>query len=95
MMLVQKHWHIGEEMPIRALTVGVSHICSAEEASEQLSMFDMGLGEKHGAEREKREKLEACVDALRQKHGRGSITLGFMENEEIGVHRGRKREISE
>lgn len=97
MGLVKQHWRIGADAPIRALTVGVTHICAAEEAGEQLSLFDFAPGENRSAQREKREKLEAAVDLLRQKHGRGAITLGFMENEEIGVHRnmGRKGEISD
>ena len=93
--LVKRHWTIGEGMPIRALTVGVSHICPAEEAGEQLSLFDLGMGADGGLRREKREKLEAAVDALRLKHGKGAITLGFMENEEIGVHRQSERNRQE
>jgi len=87
MNLVRQNWSIGEGAPIRALTVGVTHLCSEADAAEQLSLFDLGLGEQRGPDREKREKLEAVVDDLRRKHGRGSITLGFMENDEIGVCR--------
>jgi len=85
--LVKRNWRIGADMPIRALTVGVTHICPAEEAGEQLSLFDLGMDGRDGAKREKQEKLEAVVDRLRIKHGKGSITLGFAENEAIGVHR--------
>ena len=51
-----------------------------------LSFFDVG-----GAKRERQEKLETLVDALREKHGAGSITLGYQENKEIGVERGKSR----
>ena len=42
--------------------------------------------------REKQEKLEALVDALREKHGEASITLGYQENKAIGVFRGKGRQ---
>lgn len=32
-----------------------------------------------------------AVEALRKKHGDGSITLGYQENEEIGLRRGDTR----
>ncbi len=35
--------------------------------------------------------MEALVDALRDKHGEGSITLGYQESKEIGVERGKGR----
>ena len=38
-----------------------------------------------------KEKLEMLVDELRDKHGEGSITLGYQENREIGVIRGKGR----
>lgn len=87
MELVCQNWTIGEGAPIRALTVGVTQLCAEEDAAEQLSLFDFGLGESRSAVREKHEKLESVVEELRRRHGRGAITLGFMENEEIGVHR--------
>lgn len=86
--LVRKHWHIGPTQPIRALTVGVAKLCPADQIVEQMTLFDLGEGK---AKREKQEKLEALVDALREKHGEGSITLGYQENKEIGVERGEGR----
>lgn len=88
--LVRTHWRISSDAPIRALTVGVTHLSSADEIAEQLSLFDLGLeqsGEKSKVNRERQERLEAAVDLLRQKHGRKTITLGFMENEDIGILR--------
>ena len=70
--LVHDHWRIGD--PIRALTVGVTKLTPANEAAEQLSLFDL-MGDE-AADRDKRERLEAAVEALRRKHGDGSITLG-------------------
>ena len=86
--LVRKHWNIGPTQPIRALTVGVTKLCPADQIVEQMTLFDFGEGR---AKREKQEKLEALVDALRDKHGEGSITLGYQENKEIGVERGERR----
>lgn len=87
--LVHTHWKIGPGAPIRALTVGVTHLAPADEITEQLSLYDLGLGipEDKRRNRERQERLEAAVDLLRQKHGKKTITLGFMENDEIGVHR--------
>ena len=76
---MREHWRFGE--PIRALTVGVTKLLPADQVSEQLSMFDPDDGDR--ARRERRERLEAAVDALRRKHGDGSIHLGPGE-EEIG-----------
>jgi len=87
--LVHAHWKIGPGAPIRALTVGVTHLVPADEIVEQLSVYDLGLGisEEKKANRERQERLEAAVDLLRQKHGKRTITLGFMENKDIGIHR--------
>ena len=41
--LVEKNWRIGSTAPIRAMTVGVTHLVPSEEIVEQLSLFDSGL----------------------------------------------------
>jgi hypothetical protein len=81
--LIRQHWHMGD--PIRALTVGVTKLVPADQVVEQVSLFD------DNAERGKQEKLEMLVDELRDKHGEGSITLGYQENREIGVIRGKDK----
>ena len=90
MELIRDNWRIGA--PIRALTVGVSKLVPKDQVVEQISLFDFASSpagqEKHNsAAREKQEKLEALVDELREKHGEGSITLGYHENKEIGLDR--------
>jgi len=91
MEIVRTHWHIGEKSPIRALTAGVTHLVPADQATEQLNLFAMaGMGEKPAMNREKQEKLEAAMDKIRMKHGNSSITMGYTENEAIGVIRQRK-----
>ena len=88
--LVEKHWHIGSTAPIRAITVGITHLVPTEGIVEQLSLFDAGLGDSSlngKVDRERQERLEAAVDRLRQKHGADAISLGFRENEEIGTRK--------
>ena len=70
--IVRNQWRIGE--PIRAMTVGVHKLLPAAEAAEQLSLFDLMDGA--ARDRDRQERLEAAVEALREKHGTGSITLG-------------------
>ncbi len=89
MALIEENWRIGN--PIRAITVGVSRLLPAEEASEQLDLFDLmgdnGQSAKSGKTRERQDRVEAAVDALRQKMGNLSVTLGVQKNEEIGIRR--------
>lgn len=86
--LVQENWSIGEAHPIRALTVGVTKLVPADKVVEQMSMFDLVSEDDR---RDRQERLEAAVEAVRRKHGDGSITLGYQENEAIGVKRGKGR----
>ena len=83
--LVRANWQIGQAHPIRALTVGVAKLLPADQVAEQLSLFD--LAPAPGRDRSRTEKLEAAVEAVRRKHGDGSITLGYQENRDIGVER--------
>jgi DNA polymerase-4 len=89
MQIVKTQWRIGEKAPIRALTAGVTHLVPADKATEQLNLFD--FADSSAAEkREKQERLEAAMDRIRQKHGSGSVTMGFAENEAIGILRPQK-----
>jgi DNA polymerase-4 len=86
--LVEKHWRIGPTAPIRAMTVGLTHLVPTEEIVEQLNLFDTGLENPSmdgKVDRARQERLEAAVDLLRQRHGAHAISLGFRENEEIGL----------
>ena len=93
MKLIREHWHIG--VPIRAITVGVAKLLPAEEAAEQLDVFDL-LGERKetGKAREKQDRMEAAVDTLRQKLGDTAVTLGVQHNEDIGIRRDWKQKKS-
>ena len=82
--LVRDNWRMGD--PIRAMTVGVTKLVPADEATEQLSLFD--LMDRGAADRSRQERLEAAVEALRRKHGDDSITLGCHADGDIGLRRG-------
>lgn len=86
MKLILDNWHI--ENPIRAITVGVSKLVPSRDATEQLDLFDL-VGENQNSEktRQRQDKMEAAVDALRQKMGNMAVTLGVQKNEEIGIRR--------
>ena len=87
MELIEANWPIGEKAPIRAITVGVSKLLPADEEVEQVDLLDLLGGNAQKEKREKQDKLEAAVFALRKKMGGGAITLGFQRNDEIGVHK--------
>ena len=91
MELIEENWKIGEKAPIRALTVGVTKLISSEEEVQQVDLFEMLNEDTQKKKRERQDKLEAAVYALRKKMGNQSITLGFQQNEEIGVNR--KKEL--
>ncbi|MGI6671820.1 MAG: DNA polymerase Y family protein [Christensenellales bacterium] len=61
-----------EGAPIRALTVTAENLIPADQATEQISLFD-AVPQK---QREKQEKLERAVLQLRKKYGADSILLG-------------------
>jgi len=92
--LVMEHWFIGSASPIRALTVGVTNLIASEDATEQINLFDAGLledGDRQESDRDRRERLENAIDELRKKHGEGIISLGYPENEDIGIGRRESR----
>lgn len=68
--LIAKHWKPGK--PIRMITVTASSLLPAAEAGEQLSLFDMEAA----ARREKLERLDRAVDAMRGKYGKSAVQYG-------------------
>lgn len=78
MNLIHANWKIGPDAPIRAITVGIARLVPAEEAAEQLSLFDLCDSGEHSPERrEKQEKLESAIDQIRLKHGKSAILRGY------------------
>ncbi len=86
MELIRANWHVGPGDPIRALTVGVTHLIPQGEATEQTSLFDL-MEDTPGshAAREKQERLEAAVDKIRSKHGASSISAGWNGDDTLGI----------
>ena len=86
MKLIDENWQAGA--PIRAITVSVNRLVPANEATEQLDLFDQigTLGESR-IMREKQDRMEAAMDALRLKMGNTAVTLGVQDNEQIGIRR--------
>ena len=95
MRLIRGNWTIGEKAPIRAITVGVTKLLPSDQAGEQMDIFDLlgttNVGKPIKAQREKHEKLEAAVDSIRRRFGNQMITLGYQQNEEIGISRDHPR----
>ena len=96
MQLIRQNWPIGEKAPIRAITVGVTKLLPADQTGDQTDLFDMlgtpDAAKPSKAKRDKQEKLEAAVDTLRKRFGNTMITLGYQQNEEIGIDRSRNRD---
>ena len=91
MQLIRENWPIGEKAPIRAITVGVTKLLPADQAGEQMDLFDFmepsNTTRPNKVNREKQEKLEAAVDSIRKRFGNAMITLGNQQNKEIGIDR--------
>lgn len=68
--LIAGHWKAGK--PIRMITVTAASLLTPGESGEQLSLFDEGAA----ARREKQEKLDRAVDALRGKYGKDAVRYG-------------------
>lgn len=81
--IVAKSW--SSNAPIRALTVTAHNLVPEEEATEQLGLFD----EEAPRRRDRVEKLEHTMDAIRAKYGHDALTTGTMtrcpEKPEDGV----------
>lgn len=78
--LIQESWPVGS--PIRMLTITGSNLVSAEQATQQLSLF---TGESEKRRHAKREKLEHTMDAIREKYGTASISSGNVVNNDLGL----------
>ena len=85
MEIIDENWRSGA--PIRAITVGVTKLVHSDEATEQLDLFDLMGDSDTERNRNRLDMMEAAVDAIRQKMGNLSVTLGVQRNEEIGIRR--------
>jgi len=88
MTIIRANWRImpnGQCAPIRALTITGQNLVRDNEVVEQMNFFDFGGGVMTSLHHAKREKLENAVEKLRIKHGSNSISMGYVENEELGI----------
>lgn len=65
--ILERSWKSGA--PIRAITLTAQNLVPEEEAAEQLGLFRP----EEPARRDKVEKLERTMDAIRAKYGRGAV----------------------
>ena len=70
--IVERAWR--DRRPIRALTITAHHLLPEEEATEQLGLFD-AQASRH---RDRVERLERTVDAIRRKYGDKSLTAACL-----------------
>ena len=82
--IVARAWR--PNAPIRALTVTAHNLIPEEECAEQQTLFDLQAPRR----RDKVEKLERAMDAIRHKYGRDALTTGRLttpsrEDEEDNV----------
>ena len=69
MELLRTCWR--EDQPVRALTVTAQNLVGEEDAGEQVDLFAAQAIPR----RDKLERLEKAMDSIRDKYGRGAITI--------------------
>lgn len=77
--LIKSSWNLSA--PIRMLTITASNLVNEEETYEQITLFS----DKKDAQVEKREKLEAAIDKIRDRYGKKAVTLGRVLKNDIGI----------
>ena len=77
MQLLRDNWDMNK--PVRLLSVTGSELVNEdEEFAVQMSLFgEETSGPEQVKDPDKQEKIESTIDELREKFGKGSITLGF------------------
>ena len=76
--LVLEAWKL--EQPIRMLTVTAIHL-TGQDTGYQTNLFAPDAAEKN----EKQEKLEAAMDAIRGKYGKGAVRWGRTMKNDLGI----------
>ena len=72
MGIIERSWKSGA--PIRAITLTAHSLVPEEEAAVQLDLFQAAAPQK----RDKVEKLERTMDAIRSKYGKGAVTVAAL-----------------
>lgn len=78
--IIQHEWDLRK--PIRMLTITANNLITAGEAGEQMTLFN---GEGRLQKREKQEKLETALDAIRGKFGQSAIGAAGILGNDIGI----------
>lgn len=78
--IIQHEWDLRK--PIRMLTITANNLVTAEEAGEQMTLFN---GESRLRKKEKQEKLEAALDSIRGKYGKEAIGAAGILGNDIGI----------
>jgi len=79
MEIIRVSWRIGK--PIRMLTVTAQNLVPADQASEQMSLFNDPQDDKN----KKAEKIELAMDQIRNRYGRHSIQPGVILKNDLGI----------
>jgi DNA polymerase-4 len=77
---------VSPSRPIRLLTVAAMGLMQNGDAVEQIGFFDEGKNER----REKTERLETAIDAIRDRFGVASVQTGAVLGNDIGIHTAQK-----
>lgn len=86
MEILHENWK--EDAPVRALSVTAQQLLPRQAVLEQGNLWcdtSSALA--------KFERAEAAMQKLRLKYGRGCLTMGFSENEELGIGHSEKKAI--
>lgn len=81
--IIKNEWDL--KKPIRMITITATNLVDAAKSAEQLSLFS---DETPPMKREKQEKLESAIDAVREKFGRTCISAAGILKNDLGIETG-------
>ena len=79
MEIIKASWTIGK--PIRLLTITAQNLVPADQACEQLMLFD----DPNDGKSKKAEKIELAMDQIRNRYGKHSIQPGVIYKNDLGI----------
>ena len=88
MAILRAKWRImpdGRCTPIRALTITGQNLVRDDEIAEQLNLLELCAEVKPSTVKAKYERLETAIGELRARHGADSVSMGYVENESLGI----------
>lgn len=90
--IIKDAWNL--RSPIRMLTITASNLVGESEDCEQITLF----GDQNDSQREKQERLEKMLDTIREKYGKGAVSLGTILKDDLGFKdhtNGREKQTEE